>query len=204
MTAKPAHRPRNNTSARNSVRIIGGAWRRSVVTFADSDGLRPTPDRVRETLFNWLGQDLVGRTVLDAFAGTGALALEAASRGAARVFALDTSPSAVRMIAEHGERLGGETVGGQLTVMRADALGWLNTCGAVFDVIFLDPPFAADLYEKLALSAPQVLSPGGLLYLEAPREFASFGLLARSKYGKAGAVHYHLFSHRDSIQNNAS
>jgi 16S rRNA (guanine966-N2)-methyltransferase len=179
------------TNNRNAVRIIGGAWKRSVITFADADGLRPTPDRVRETLFNWLGQDLSGLAVLDCFAGTGALALEAASRGAARVLALDTNANAVRSIAEHAKRLKDD---GRVEVRRNDAIAALRTYGATFDIIFCDPPFAADeIYRALETHAPAALKPGGFLYLESAREYETFGSLTRVKHMRAGAVHAHLF-----------
>jgi 16S rRNA (guanine966-N2)-methyltransferase len=208
---KPKHP--SSSAARNAVRIVGGQWKRSVITFSDADGLRPTPDRVRETVFNWLGQDLTGMHVLDAFAGTGALALEAASRGAARVVALDTNPTNVRTIATHVERLGGA---GVVEVLRADALQYLaNACGAGlnpplvrgegeavreertnasrFDIIFLDPPFTADLYSKLADLAPQVLRENGMLYVEAPEKFDTYGGLVLRKHLKAGMVHAQVF-----------
>jgi 16S rRNA (guanine966-N2)-methyltransferase len=179
------------TNNRNAVRIIGGAWKRSVITFADADGLRPTPDRVRETLFNWLGQDLSGLAVLDCFAGTGALALEAASRGAARVLALDTNAAAVRTIAEHAKRLQDD---GRVEVHRADALRTLRTYGANFDIIFCDPPFAAQgIYASLETLVPNVLKPGGFLYVESPIEYETFGGLGRLKHLRAGAVHAQVF-----------
>jgi 16S rRNA (guanine966-N2)-methyltransferase len=182
--------PPKSSSQRNAVRIIGGAWKKSVITFPNIEGLRPTPDRVRETVMNWLGQDFAGASVLDAFAGTGAFALECASRGAARVVALDSHALVVKTIAEHAQRLGGAE---RVTALRADAMHYMNTCGAVFDVAFCDPPFASSLYEKLAETAPQVLRPGGVLYVESPRELVAFGGLLRTKHGKAGLVHYHLF-----------
>jgi 16S rRNA (guanine966-N2)-methyltransferase len=183
--------PPKSSSQRNAVRIIGGAWKRSVITFPSIEGLRPTPDRVRETVMNWLGQDLADASVLDAFAGTGAFALECASRGAARVVALDSHPLVVKTIAQHAQRLGGAE---RVSALRADAMHYINTCGAVFDVAFFDPPFDSNLYEKLAETAPQVLRPGGVLYIESPRELVAFGGLLRTKHGKAGLVHYHLFA----------
>ncbi len=181
-------KPRRTPSGQ--VRIIGGLWRRSVITFSDAEALRPTPDRVRETLFNWLGQDLHGLRVLDAFSGTGALALEAASRGAAQVVALETNAVSARAIAEHAERLGGT----QITVLRAEALAWLSSCQARFDVVFLDPPFAKNYYAQLSVAVPPVLTAAGRVYLEAPNPVVEFGALVLRKSMRAGAVHAHLFA----------
>jgi 16S rRNA (guanine966-N2)-methyltransferase len=187
MTSKKSH-------ATNRVRIIGGNWKKSVITFPTLEGLRPTPDRVRETVMNWLGQDLSGWDVLDCFAGTGAFALECASRGAARVVALDTQSLAVKSITEHAARLGGS---GIVSALRADAMNYLSTSKAQFDLVLCDPPFSEGYYEKLAQFAPQVLKPHGILYLEAPQEFVEFGGLGRRKHARAGAVHYHLFQHEN-------
>ncbi len=180
----------SKSSANNRVRIIGGKWKKSIITFPALEGLRPTPDRVRETVMNWLGQDLSGWEVLDCFAGTGAFTLECASRGAASVLALETQPLAVKSIAEHAKRLGGADV---VTALRADALNYIATSRARYDLVLCDPPFSAQLYEKIALFAPQVLKPHGVLYVESPHEFTEFGALVRTKHARAGAVHYHLF-----------
>ncbi len=182
-----------SSTANNRVRIIGGRWRKSVVTFPDLPGLRPTPDRVRETVMNWLGQQLDGWHVLDAFAGTGAFALECASRGAARVVALDAHPLAVKSIAAAALRLGGEAV---VQAERADALVRLRGMAAEFDLVILDPPFDANLYDALAELAPKVLKPTGVLYVESPRALETFGAeMVRIKSGRAGLVHFHLFAH---------
>jgi 16S rRNA (guanine966-N2)-methyltransferase len=173
------------------VRIIGGQWRRSVITFSDAQDLRPTPDRVRETLFNWLGQNLSGLRILDAFSGTGVLALEAASRGAAQVVALETNAHAAQAITAHAERLGGT----QIKVLRADALAWLSGTTERFDVIFLDPPFSKDYYARLSEVAPLVLTDNGVVYVEAPNPVTEFGALVLRKSMRAGAVHAHLFGH---------
>ncbi len=124
------------------VRIIGGQFRRSKLSVPDRPGLRPTPDRVRETLFNWLGQDLGGWHCLDAFAGTGALGLEAASRGAHRVLMVEQDPTLVRGIQAAAERL----QAGAVTVQRGDGLAVMRQqAPATLDLILLDPPFASDL-----------------------------------------------------------
>jgi 16S rRNA (guanine(966)-N(2))-methyltransferase RsmD len=178
-------------SSRNTVRIIGGKWKRSLLRFSDADGLRPTPDRVRETVFNWLGQDLSGLRVLDAFTGTGAMALESASRGAAQIVALDTHPKAVRTVQAHAQRLGADQ---GFVVHHADALQFMKSSGGTFDLVFLDPPFAANLYVALESAVGHVLSEHGRVYVESPAEFATFADLIRVKHLRAGAVHAHVFA----------
>jgi 16S rRNA (guanine(966)-N(2))-methyltransferase RsmD len=173
------------------VRIVGGQWKRSQLPVADRPGLRPTPDRIRETLFNWLGQDLTGWRVLDAFAGSGALGFEAASRGAAEVLLLERDATLVRSLAQVKERLRADTV----RVIAGDALAWLSRCAPkCFELVLIDPPFEANVFDAaLAAAAPSV-ADGGFLYLEAPREFdtAPAGL-ERARHARAGAVHANLF-----------
>ncbi len=174
------------------VRLIGGALKRSKLPVADRPGLRPTPDRVRETLFNWLGHDLSGWRVLDAFAGSGALGFEAASRGAAEVLLLERDATLARSLQASQARLQAAA----LRVEQADALAWMARCPpARFDLLLLDPPFGAGLQASaLAVAAP-LLASGGLLYLESPAALSAHELpfeFALSRQGRAGAVHYHL------------
>lgn len=186
---KPA-RPGGTPRAPHQVRIIGGQWRRSVLPVADKPGLRPTPDRVRETLFNWLGQDLTGWRVLDAFAGSGALGFEAASRGAAEVLLVEQDPSLVRSLDASRERL--KAAG--LRVQRGDALGVLRGARARWELVLLDPPFDAGLAPPALLAAAGAVVPGGWVYLEsgeAPPEPPAG--LRLHRHGRAGAVHYALF-----------
>jgi 16S rRNA (guanine966-N2)-methyltransferase len=176
---------------KNEVRIIGGQWKRSKLPVAERPGLRPTPDGVRETLFNWLGPDLSGWRVLDAFAGSGALGFEAASRGAAEVLLIESDPALVRNLVAVKARLQAEAV----QVIAAEALVWLARCApARFELVLLDPPFEANLFDAALARAAPVVVPGGFLYLEAPREFtdASAGF-TRHRHLRAGAVHAHLF-----------
>ncbi len=175
------------------VRLIGGQWRRSKLPVPDRPGLRPTPDRVRETLFNWLGQDLTGWRVLDAFAGSGALGFEAASRGAAEVLLLERDAMLLRGLAEVKARLGADAV----QVIGADALAWLSRCApGRFELVLLDPPFDAEVLDAVLAAAAPTLSPGGFLYLEAPREFTQAPAgFTRHRHLRAGAVHAHLFLH---------
>ena len=174
------------------VRLIGGSLKRSKLPVADSPGLRPTPDRVRETLFNWLGHDLTGWRVLDAFAGSGALGFEAASRGAAEVLLLERDPTLARSLQASQARL-------QAAALRAecaDAIAWMTRCPhGRFDLVLLDPPFDARLQAPALAAAAPLLGPGGLLYLESPEALAPVQQppeFALSRQGRAGAVHYHL------------
>jgi len=175
------------------VRIIGGRWRRSKLAVPVRPGLRPTPDRVRETLFNWLGQDLAGWRVLDAFAGSGALGFEAASRGAAEVVLLERDAPLCRMLEAARQRLGGEA----MRVECADALAWM--CAAApalaghFDLVLLDPPFGAGLLPRALGAAMPLLAPGGWLYVESgePPDPLPAGLAPHREL-VAGAVHARL------------
>jgi 16S rRNA (guanine966-N2)-methyltransferase len=179
----------------NEVRIIGGQWKRSKLPVTDRPGLRPTPDRVRETLFNWLGADLSGWRVLDAFAGSGALGFEAASRGAAEVVLVEVDAALVRSLAGVKARLKADTV----QAFAADALAWLRRCAPRrFELVLLDPPFDADLFDTALAAAAPVITPGGFIYLEAPREVDAPPGLARHRHLRAGAVHAHLFVHEQS------
>ncbi|WP_028669171.1 16S rRNA (guanine(966)-N(2))-methyltransferase RsmD [Saccharospirillum impatiens] len=153
-----------------SLRIIGGQYRGRRLDIADLEGLRPTGDRQRETLFNWLQIQTPGARVLDAFAGTGALGLEAASRGAQQVWLLEKQPRAVSSL-----KAAVATLGCTATVVQCDALVWLARAEAdPFDLVFLDPPFAAVLWEEAlaALIAHQRLADRAVVYLECPRHQA--------------------------------
>jgi 16S rRNA (guanine966-N2)-methyltransferase len=148
---------------RHEVRIIGGSWKRSKLPVPGVPGLRPTPDRVRETLFNWLGQDLTGWHVLDAFAGSGALGFEAASRGAAEVVLLEHDPAVAAGLERSRIRLGC----GAMRIERGDAVAWMQRCApACFDLILLDPPFESGLAAPALAAALPLLAQSGLLYLE--------------------------------------
>lgn len=177
----------------HEVRIIGGLWKRSKLPVVDAPGLRPTPDRVRETLFNWLGQDLTGWRCLDAYAGSGALGFEAASRGAVTVILVDRDPKLVRSLHASRERLGAS----QIAVEQADAIAYMRRApAAAFDIVFLDPPFAQGLSEPALAAAGRLVVPGGFIYLEAEEALdqvlpASPALVLQRR-GRAGAVHFHL------------
>ncbi|MEJ2612104.1 MAG: 16S rRNA (guanine(966)-N(2))-methyltransferase RsmD [Candidatus Thiodiazotropha sp.] len=152
-----------SNQSRNQVRIIGGEHRGRRLSFADLPGLRPTGDRIRETLFNWLQPAISGARCLDLFAGSGSLGIEAASRGARKVVMLDTASAVVRQLDENRQLLKLD----QVSIIRADALQWLEQDPTPFDVVFIDPPFSANLLGPLC----QKLSQGWLadearIYLE--------------------------------------
>jgi 16S rRNA (guanine966-N2)-methyltransferase len=192
-TAAKAAAGASATAPAGSVRIIGGTWRRSRLPVPRSPGLRPTPDRVRETLFNWLGQDLPGWRVLDAFAGSGALGFEAASRGAAEAVLLERDPALVRALRASRERLQAT----QVRIEQADALRWMEGAPpAGFHLVMLDPPFDAGLHLPALRAATHLLVPPGFIYVEAGRPFtqdelAPLGLQVH-RAGHAGNVCFHL------------
>ena len=180
-------------AARGRIRIIGGRWRRRLLAVPDARGLRPTPDRVRETLFNWLAPDLPGARCLDLFAGTGALGFEAASRGASRVVMVERDARIAEHLREQARVLQAESV----SIECADALAWIERCRHRFDVAFLDPPFGAldpcALLERL--HGTGILSPQARVYLECPETagevvFPEGWSCLRTR--RAGRVRYHL------------
>jgi 16S rRNA (guanine966-N2)-methyltransferase len=189
-----SHTPSRGGKA-HTIRIIGGDWKRTPLPVLDLDGLRPTPDRVRETLFNWLGQDLSGQHCLDLFAGSGALGFEAASRGASRVLMVEKSAKAAAQIRANQAKLGARNI----EIAEADALRLAASLApGSFDVIFLDPPFgdAALLLRALELAAP-LASADAAIYVECgdaldPAAVDALAGWTVVREGKAGAVRYHL------------
>ena len=172
----------------NRVRIIGGEYRRRLLGFPAAADLRPTPDRVRETLFNWLGQDLHGWTCLDLFAGSGALGFEAASRGATRVVMVERERAAHEALLRNRDLLGAKG----LDIQRADALNWLAHDREDFDLIFVDPPFASDLAERILPMLAPHLKPGGQVYVE-QRGFVNVPVgFIMHRNGRAGQSHFAL------------
>jgi len=183
----------------NTLRIIGGEWRGRKLRFADGEGLRPTTDRVRETLFNWLQPVIGGARCLDLFSGSGALGLEALSRGAAEVVFLDTNPRAIAALKENLALLNADN--GQ--VIRGDALAFLRGEPQPFDIVFVDPPFRRDLLQPALrqLAEGGWLASGARIYIELESEQAEPALpegweLLRSK--RAGQVAYHLAAPMDN------
>ncbi len=187
-------RPITSTgSPSHELRIIGGQWKRSKIKVIDKPGLRPTPDRVRETLFNWLGQDLTAWRCVDAFAGTGALGFEAASRGAQSVLMFEQDAQLASLLAETQKRFSATAV----QVQKGDAMMALQRLApSSQDVVFLDPPFEAVFFEKALQASAHAVVPEGWVYLEAPQKWTDEALAACGlvcvKYLKAGAVHAHL------------
>jgi 16S rRNA (guanine(966)-N(2))-methyltransferase RsmD len=173
---------------RNRVRIVGGQWRSRVLRFPDVEGLRPTPDRVRETLFNWLGQDLTGKRCLDLFAGSGVLGLEAASRGALEVVMVERDARAFRALEENLRLLGPAPV----RLVRADALEFLASDAGLYDVVFLDPPYAMGEREALLDRVRPRLAPHAVVYAEAPRATPPPAGWEAHRGARAGVVHYQL------------
>jgi 16S rRNA (guanine966-N2)-methyltransferase len=147
------------------VRIIGGDWRGTRLPVADCDGLRPTADRVRETLFNWLQPMLPGARVLDLFAGTGALGLEAVSRGAREAVLVERDPQLATGLRQLAAKLPG---GERVQVIYADALSWLRTAPGGFDLAFVDPPFAGDLWAPALVALDGRMIENAWLYIESP------------------------------------
>lgn len=202
---RKSHQPKAHGAprlAQHQVRIIGGAWKRSLLPVLDAQGLRPTPDRVRETVFNWirhqLGGDVEQARFLDLFAGSGALGFEAASRGAASVTVVDNYAPAVRQLESNRARFKADN----MTVLRADALSLVRDLaarGEQFDVIFLDPPYKLGLLEAALPQCRALLAPGGMVYAEAEAPLATEGEVPDWLAGweivradKAGMVYYHL------------
>lgn len=183
MTRKPAQ----------EIRIIGGLWKRTRLAVPDKPGLRPTPDRVRETLFNWLGHDLTGLRCVDAFAGTGALGFEAASRGASDVLLVEQDADLVARLRAMQQKLAAT----QVKVERGNGLSALTRLPpASVDIVFLDPPFDAGLFDQALAAAAPAVNARGSIYLEAPVEWNEAALaplgLAVHRHLRAGAVHAHL------------
>ena len=175
------------------MRIVGGTLRSRLIDVPARDGLRPTPDRVRETLFNWLGQALDGLACLDLFAGSGALGFEAASRGAARVVMVEVDTVAAASLHDNRVRLGASRV----EVVRRDALAYLDGPPTPFDVVFLDPPFRQNLVPAVVARLPRWLAGGARLYVEAPHALDLEGWTVL-KRGRAGQVHFQLMMRQQS------
>jgi 16S rRNA (guanine966-N2)-methyltransferase len=172
----------------NTVRIIGGLWRSRIIEFPDAEDLRPTPDRVRETLFNWLGRDLTGMACLDLFAGSGALGFEALSRGAAAVVMIEKNPAALRALRDNARKL--DATG--LTVVRGDALEFVRSARSRFDVVFVDPPYRLGMQVAALAPLRGLLAAGGRVYVEGDAAFEPPRGWAVFRRARAGNVHFHL------------
>ena len=181
----------------NQVRIIGGEWRSRRISFPDHAGLRPSADRVRETLFNWLGQELAGQRCLDLFAGSGALGFEALSRGAAAVVMVEKSRSVCEALRSNAGLLAAKN----LQVHCADALKFVTAAAADavarFDLVFLDPPFDSDLLVQAQERIVPLLRPGARVYVESAAAYVPSGGWRILRHGRAGQVHYTLVTYGD-------
>ena len=176
----------------NKVRIIGGTHRSRLIEFPDAEGLRPTPDRVRETVFNWLGQTLYGKRCLDMFAGSGALGFEAASRGADQVLMVENNRAVYQALQANLKKLALSNV----ALRCEDGLKFAMQQNGLFDVVFLDPPFKSDYLPRLLPLLENGLVQGGVVYLESGTAFEPDSAWQVVKRSKAGAVHYQLLERK--------
>jgi len=181
------HSNKGNRSA-GALRIVGGKYRSRLLRVPARPGLRPTPDRVRETLFNWLGQDLAGLACLDLFAGSGALGFEAASRGAVRVAMVETDRVALAELERSKESLGAS----QVEIVAGDAEAYLAKERAGFDVVFLDPPFRQNALPAILARLPPRLQPQARVYVESDEPIAVAPPWTELKRARAGQVSYQL------------
>jgi len=184
----PAAPRRLQRKPRGRVRIVGGTWRSRLIEVQASRELRPTPDRVRETLFNWLGQDLSGLVCLDLFAGSGVLGFEAASRGAARVVMVERERETVAMLRANRAALGAQ----QVEVVPGDAFEYLARSGERFDVVFLDPPFRQNALPAALAGLASHLRPTARVYLEAERPLELRAPWEELRRRRTGQVSYQL------------
>ena len=183
-------------SNKGKIRIIGGEWRGRKIAVSAHPDLRPTPDRVRETLFNWLGQHLDGLACLDLFAGSGALGFEAASRGAARVVMVEQDRKAFAQLRQTLELLGGKNI----ELIAGDALAYLGRAGERFDVVFLDPPFRQNAPATVLARLPARLAEGARVYLEAAAPLEAPAPWRELRRSRAGQVSYQLLEWRADDQ----
>ncbi len=179
---------KKKTTYRNEIKIIAGSKRSRLIHFPQIEGLRPTLGVMRERLFNWLGQDLSGRKVLDLFSGSGALALEAASRGAKEVVAIEKNHLACVAIARNVRALGLDVV----KVYERDALAFLQEGSEKFDILFIDPPYSWDQWQKIWPLLQNVLTLDGLIYLEGKKNLHLPENITILKESRLHGQHYYL------------
>ena len=190
---QPQNKQKNLSNAPQKVRVIGGQWRGRLLPVAEADGLRPTANRVRETLFNWLQFDIHGRSCLDLFSGSGALGIEAASRGASKVTLVEKEAMIANSLRQQVSTLAAT----QTEVIQADALSFIKTCEQQYDLIFLDPPFQHFALNEVldAVLAAGIINSDGMIYLEAERNGLPESLAQPWQWwrqAKAGQVEYGL------------
>ena len=192
----PPSKPVKKNSTSNQVRINGGVWRSRLLKFPDVEGLRPTPERVRQTVFNWLGQDLTGKICLDLFAGTGAFGFEALSRKAKSVVMVENAHLALQSLKQNQLLLNANNA----QIIFSDALKYLAENKQLFDIIFCDPPFNKKWLEKLMPVLPHHLKENGHLYIEAEYEIKTDSSWQVIKQNKAGNVYYHLLKSVQTVK----
>lgn len=180
------------------VRIIGGQWRSRLISVANEVGVRPTPNRVRETVFNWLGQDLQGKHCIDLFAGSGAMGFESASRGAESVVMVEIRNNVFQVLRSMKEKLGAT----QIKLVKMDAIEFIRSDQNQYDVIYLDPPFQLDLLPKILPLLPSRLSKSGIVYLESEYPFQQNDRWVIWKCGRAGNVFFQLLKCEGHEQSN--
>lgn len=192
------------SNSRGAVRIIGGKWRSRKIEIPDIEGLRPTPDRVRETIFNWLSQAVMGANCLDLFSGTGVMAFEALSRGASKVTVVEQSKIVCAHLYTSAQKL--QIPEAEFSIMRQDVVAWLKQIKTPqgFDLVFLDPPYHQDWLTKvlpMLFSCKGLLNPDCLIYIESEKNLGP-ELLPNGaeiqKYKQAGKVHYFLVRQKSS------
>lgn len=195
--------PRARATRAGSVRIIGGQWRRTPLVVPDIDGLRPTGDRVRETLFNWLRHlfgTLENCSILDLFAGSGALGFEAASQGAKRVLMFEKNQQAVSALKASQAKLKAEMI----EIRKGDSISLMEQLQERFDIIFLDPPFALNMHEKALTRGLRILKASGMIYMESPKDMNIDCLetlgLEIIRESMTGNVAYRLLARKDNLQ----
>ncbi|MQW93339.1 16S rRNA (guanine(966)-N(2))-methyltransferase RsmD [Acinetobacter wanghuae] len=185
---------------KNQLRIIGGDWKRRQLAFASIDGLRPTPDRVRETLFNWLMWDVQNANVLDLCTGSGALSFEALSRGAAKVVMIEPDRAQAQFLTDNLELLKVTKARAQLKITTAQQA--ISTLKEQFDLVFLDPPYSLDLWQTLAEQADALIKPDAFIYVEADRDLSTLNLpnsWRLIKNTKAGMVRAGLYQKSSNV-----
>lgn len=177
------------------IRVTGGAWRSRLIEVIDAPGLRPTPDRVRETLFNWLGQDLSGQACLDLFAGSGILGFEAASRRAESVTLVERDQRVFERLGQNAARLEAN-----VRLVHSDALKFAALAeadGSRYDLVLLDPPYRQSWLERVTPLLPGLAKPGMRLYVEAEMRVEALGDWVMVKHGQAGQVYFHLLERHE-------
>lgn len=206
MQKKQKSKPNQAARTTNQVRIIGGLHKRRLISFIDADGLRPTPDRLRETLFNWLMGDLNDASVLDVCAGSGVLGFESVSRGASSAVLIEYNSAQAKLLADNAELL---KINSQTTLKSGDCLAILPTLSQAFDVIFIDPPYAKNLWQAIIdlLFTHQLLHKNSLIYFESDREIETvltvetLAKLSVEKSTKIGQAYAYLLTlHEDSSE----